>query len=100
MRAGIKGSKGAFRKCFFDFRQRLHGLSAADVDGPPRGSRPIPANVSSNAPFRVHMSRAGVLNNILSWKAPNDYRNGDLLLHFAGPDKRVVNDYLDRAYTC
>eukprot|EP00307_Rebecca_sp_RCC1486_P009646 CAMPEP_0119418700 /NCGR_PEP_ID=MMETSP1335-20130426/18937_1 /TAXON_ID=259385 /ORGANISM="Chrysoculter rhomboideus, Strain RCC1486" /LENGTH=191 /DNA_ID=CAMNT_0007443965 /DNA_START=81 /DNA_END=656 /DNA_ORIENTATION=+ len=100
MRAGIHGSKGAFRQCFWRFRQKLHGLTKDQIDGPRRGSHPMPPNLTSRASFRVHLSSAGVFNNLLSWKPPNDYRQGDLLMHLAGPDKSAIYNHLDKAFAC
>lgn len=98
--AGLRRSKNGFRRCFWKFRKALHGLQDADIDGPPRGSRAVAPNTSSGASYRVYLSRDGVINNLLSWKAPNNYLPGDLLLHFAGPDKSAVTDYLGAAMTC
>ena len=98
--AGLRRSKPAFKRCFWRLRQRLNGLKDASIAGPPRHSRAVCANLSSGASYRVHMSREGILNNLLSWKAPNDYRPGDLLIHFAGPDKSEVSEYIDQAYVC
>ena len=98
--AGLRRSKPAFKRCFWRLRQRLNGLNDASIAGPPRHSRAVCANLSSGASYRVHMSREGILNNLLSWKAPNDYRPGDLLIHFAGPDKSEVSEYIDQAYGC
>ena len=100
LKAGLRRSKPAFKRCFWRLRQRLNGLDDASIGGPPRNSRAVHANMSSGASYRVYMSRDGILNNLLSWKAPNNYRPGDLLIHFAGPDKNVVSEYLDQAYVC
>ena len=98
--AGLRRSKPAFKRCFWRLRQRLNGLDDASIAGPPRNSRAVRANLSSGASYRVYMSREGILNNLLSWKSPNNYRPGDLLIHFAGPDKSVVSEYIDQAYVC
>lgn len=53
---------------------------------------------ASHARYRVYLSADGILNNLLAWKPPNDYRVGDLLIHFAGPDKAMVPRYMPHAY--
>ena len=99
--AGIRRDKGSFRRCFWRFRKTIHGLRyPADINGPPRGSRSPKPNMSSGAAYRVYMSSDGILNNLLSWPPPNDYQRGDLLLHFAGPNKSVVDTYLEKAVAC
>ena len=75
---GLHGSKPAFKSCFWRYRQRLYGLGPSAIHGPPRGTHPPPANLSSGASYRVYMSCDGVLNNLLSWPPPNHYAPGDL----------------------
>ena len=99
--AGIRRNKGSFRRCFWRFRKTIHGLRyPVDIHGPPRGSRSPKPNLSSGAAYRVYMSSDGILNNLLSWPPPNNYQRGDLLLHFAGPNKSVVETYLEKAVAC
>jgi hypothetical protein len=100
-KAGLGGSKGDFRTCFWEMRMRhspgfKQGLWR---DGPPRDAA-LPTqrpNLASGARYRVYMSNEGAINNGFQWPGPNHYQEGDLLLHFAGPNKTKLPEYLARA---
>lgn len=94
--AGLHGSKGMFKRCFWSMRKRYDGFPRHWIDGPPRTARaPQRPNWSSNARYRAYMSNEGIMNNLLSWEGPNRYVLGDLVLHFAGPNKSALLKHLN-----
>ena len=93
--AGLRGSKPQFKQCFWKMRKRHEGFPEAWADGPPRIARaPQHPNWASNASYRAYMSSEGIMNNLIASHGPNGYRPGDLVLHFAGPNKTALLDYL------